>query len=191
MTARRAAAAALPSSVIMAAVEAVVSIPGVVSKINSEAEATSPPVPLVASVPGSATSPAAAAPAQGAFDYAGSVLRHPQLTDEEKHALIWVLAQSPAFSGLIAAADFGGADSMPDWQRCTGLLGISISRQDPVPPERTYRMRGVAEVPLSAEVSSCYCLCFSPHMCALSRQSINQRHLILSTHYSCPEARVA
>jgi hypothetical protein len=90
-----------------------------------------------------------------AFDYVGSIKNHPQLSVMEKQSLLWVLAQSPCFHRLIQPADIGG-HAMPDWVKCTGsgMLGIQISRQDPVPPERVYKMRGIAEIPASTEVRS-------------------------------------
>ncbi|KAF8069475.1 hypothetical protein HT031_001591 [Scenedesmus sp. PABB004] len=90
--------------------------------------------------------------AKAAFDYAGSINNHPQLTQEEKHSLLWVLAQAPSFHGLIQPHEIGGHE-LVDWVKCTGCCGIQISRQDPVPPERTFKMRGVAEIPLSTEVA--------------------------------------
>jgi hypothetical protein len=90
-----------------------------------------------------------------AFDYVGSIKKHPQLSALEKQSLLWVLAQSPCFHRLIQPADIGG-HAMPDWVKCTGsgMLGIQISRQDPVAPERVYKMRGIAEIPASTEVGS-------------------------------------
>lgn len=90
-----------------------------------------------------------------AFDYVGSIKNHPQLSDFEKQSLLWVLAQSPCFHRLIQPADIGG-HAMPDWVKCTGsgMLGIQIARQDPVAPERVYKMRGIAEIPASTEVRS-------------------------------------
>ncbi|WIA10268.1 hypothetical protein OEZ85_010466 [Tetradesmus obliquus] len=89
-----------------------------------------------------------------AFDYVGSIKNHPQLSDFEKQSLLWVLAQSPCFHRLIQPADIGG-HAMPDWVKCTGsgMLGIQIARQDPVAPERVYKMRGIAEIPASTEVT--------------------------------------
>jgi hypothetical protein len=90
-----------------------------------------------------------------AFDYVGSINKHAQLSDMDKQSLLWLLAQSPCFHRLIQPADIGG-HAMPDWVKCTGsgMLGIQISRQDPVPPERVYKMRGIAEIPASTEVGS-------------------------------------
>lgn len=53
-----------------------------------------------------------------AYDYAGSILNHPQLSHEEKQSLLWVLAQSPAFHGLIPSSviDF---HEMPQWVHCS------------------------------------------------------------------------
>lgn len=72
--------------------------------------------------------------------------------EEEKQAVLWVLAQSPAFAHLITEEDIG-LHAMPAWVHCAGLLGIQVSRQDPVAPERVYKMRGITEVPASTEVT--------------------------------------
>lgn len=55
---------------------------------------------------------------KGAFDYAGSILNHSQLSHEEKQSLLWVLAQSPAFHCLIPSEviDF---HEMPEWVHCS------------------------------------------------------------------------
>lgn len=89
------------------------------------------------------------------FDYVGSVRDHSQLCEEEKHSLLWLLAQSPAFHGIIKASDLGEGHELPDWLKCAGMMGIHISRQDPEAPERVYKMRGVTEVPASTEVGPC------------------------------------
>lgn len=86
------------------------------------------------------------------FDYVGSIKSHPQLIEEEKHSLLWLLAQSPAFHDVIKAEDLCEGHELPDWVKCAGMMGIHISRQDPDAPERVYKMRGVTEVPASAEV---------------------------------------
>jgi hypothetical protein len=87
------------------------------------------------------------------FNYAGSILHHPQLSDEDKHAMLWLLAQSPAFLKLHTdlPAELS-EDVQTDWIRCPGMMGIHVSRQDPEPPERVYKMRGIAEIPACAEV---------------------------------------
>lgn len=101
-----------------------------------------------------------------AYDYAGSINNHPQLTEMDKQSLLWVLAQSPCFHRLIQLSDIGG-HGMPDWVKCTGMLGIQISRQDPVPPERVYKMRGIAEIPASTEVGNSHTL-LQPAVAGLS-----------------------
>lgn len=55
---------------------------------------------------------------QQQYDYAGSILNHPQLNHEEKQSLLWVLAQSPAFCHHIPSAmiDF---HEMPEWKHCS------------------------------------------------------------------------
>lgn len=89
------------------------------------------------------------------FDYVGSVRNHQQLCNEEKHSLLWLLAQAPAFHGIIKASDLGEGHELPDWVKCAGMMGVHISRQDPDVSERVYKMRGVAEVPVSTEVGLC------------------------------------
>lgn len=54
------------------------------------------------------------------FDYAGSILNHPQLSHEEKHSLLWVLAQSPAFHSLIPHSIIDdGVHELPEWRHCS------------------------------------------------------------------------
>jgi hypothetical protein len=54
------------------------------------------------------------------FDYAGSILKHPQLSHEEKHSLLWVLAQSPAFHSLIPHSIIDdGVHELPEWKHCS------------------------------------------------------------------------
>jgi hypothetical protein len=54
------------------------------------------------------------------FDYAGSILNHPQLSHEEKHSLLWVLAQSPAFHSLIPASIIDDeVHDLPEWIHCS------------------------------------------------------------------------
>eukprot|EP00775_Hariotina_reticulata_P010940 gene10940-11094_t len=88
------------------------------------------------------------------FNYAGSILHHPQLSDEDKRAMLWLLAQSPAFQKLHTELPAElSADMQTNWVRCPGMMGIHVSRQDPEPPERVYKMRGIAEIPACAEVT--------------------------------------
>lgn len=55
-----------------------------------------------------------------AYDYAGSILNHPQLTHEEKHSLLWVLAQSPAFHALIPSSLIDDeVHDLPEWKHCS------------------------------------------------------------------------
>lgn len=88
------------------------------------------------------------------FDYVGSIKSHPQLSEEEVHSLLWLLAQAPAFHGLVKASDLSESHELPDWVKCAGMMGVHISRQDPEASERVYKMRGVTEVPASTEVRS-------------------------------------
>lgn len=88
------------------------------------------------------------------FDYVGSIKNHPQLIEEEKHSLLWLLAQSPAFHGIIKQSDLSEGHELVDWVKCTGMMGIHISRQDPEAPERVYKLRGVTEIPTSTEVGT-------------------------------------
>lgn len=55
---------------------------------------------------------------QNAYDYAGSIVNHPQLSHDEKQSLLWVLAQSPAFQAHIPSSiiDF---HEMPEWVHCS------------------------------------------------------------------------
>lgn len=55
---------------------------------------------------------------QADYDYAGSILRHSQLSHDEKQSLLWVLAQSPAFQSLIPSSiiDF---HELPEWVHCS------------------------------------------------------------------------
>lgn len=55
-----------------------------------------------------------------AYDYAGSILNHPQLSHEEKHSLLWVLAQSPAFHSLIPSSIIDDeVHDLPEWKHCS------------------------------------------------------------------------
>lgn len=91
-----------------------------------------------------------------AYDYAGSILNHPQLSHEEKHSLLWVLAQSPAFHSLVPSSIIDDeVHDLPEWIHCSSssVLGLDVSRQEPVAPERVHKMRGITTVPASAEVT--------------------------------------
>jgi hypothetical protein len=55
-----------------------------------------------------------------AYDYAGSILNHPQLSHEEKHSLLWVLAQSPAFHSLVPSSIIDDeVHDLPEWIHCS------------------------------------------------------------------------
>lgn len=41
--------------------------------------------------------------------------------------------------------------------RACSVLGLDVSRQEPVAPERVHKMRGITTVPASAEVSTYSC----------------------------------
>lgn len=52
------------------------------------------------------------------YDYAGAILKHPQLSKEEKQSMLWVLAQCPAFHKLIPISKINDHE-MPEWVHCS------------------------------------------------------------------------
>ena len=79
------------------------------------------------------------------------IKEHPQLSDEDKHATLWVLQQTPTYAALISDADVGVNDP-PQWSHYLSLMGIEGSKQQPTPPEKVYKLRGAAEIDLAPEV---------------------------------------
>jgi hypothetical protein len=57
---------------------------------------------------------------------------------------------TPAATALAAAAAAAAAAAIGP--ACCSVLGLDVSRQEPVAPERVHKMRGITTVPVSAEV---------------------------------------
>ena len=79
------------------------------------------------------------------------VKQHPELTEKEKHSVLWLMQQSPAFENAITNEDVG-LHNPPEWKTFSQMMHIKACRQDPTPPERTYKLRGVGEIQAPAEV---------------------------------------
>jgi hypothetical protein len=81
------------------------------------------------------------------------VKQHPELTEKEKHSVLWLMQQSPAFDGIISNEEVG-IHNPPEWKTFSHMMHIEACRQDPTPPERTYKLRGTGEIQAPSEVGS-------------------------------------
>lgn len=77
------------------------------------------------------------------------------LTDSDKQAVLYVLAQSPQYESAVTHKDYC-MHRESDWHHCGRFFGISAYKQEPVPPEKVYKLRGITEIDASAEVSTCF-----------------------------------
>eukprot|EP00877_Chromochloris_zofingiensis_P012689 jgi/Chrzof1/7674/Cz02g32150.t1 len=73
------------------------------------------------------------------------------LTDSDKQAVLYVLAQSPQYESAVTHKDYC-MHRESDWHHCGRFFGISAYKQEPVPPEKVYKLRGITEIDASAEV---------------------------------------